>query len=138
VSPATTVAERIDISGSSTSAAGPRRQRESFAMFSSYVVEVGEHDAGIVILEQGGFRFFAALEAVRALEGRIYPTVAAASAAARLVIAGNGATANARRTRGRSSNGGDRCFAEHWLLHEGCMTARAGRKPTPRREMRCP
>ena len=106
-------------------------------MFSSYVIEVGEHDAGIVILEQGGFRFFAALEAVRALEGQIYPTVAAASEAARLVLTARGATAAARHGQQRSIDGGNLYVAEHWLLHEGDITARAGRKAAPGGEILC-
>lgn len=42
-------------------------------MFSTYVVELGGQQAGIVVLERTGFRFFAALKKVRALEGARVP-----------------------------------------------------------------
>jgi hypothetical protein len=56
-------------------------------MFSNYVIEVGEQEVGLVVLERAGFRFFAALKGVRALEGEIYRTVAAATRAATGLLA---------------------------------------------------
>jgi hypothetical protein len=37
-------------------------QWESFVVFSAYVVEVGEQQADIVVLDEAGFRFSASLK----------------------------------------------------------------------------
>lgn len=41
-------------------------------MFSHYVIEAGDQQAGLVILERGGFRFYAASPAFTPLEGRLF------------------------------------------------------------------
>lgn len=52
-------------------------------MASAHVIEVGDVTAGIVILEQGGFRFFASERAFRPLEGALFRTLDQAGRAAR-------------------------------------------------------
>jgi hypothetical protein len=41
-------------------------------MFSHYVIEADEQQAGLVILERGGFRFYAADARFSGLEGRLF------------------------------------------------------------------
>ena len=43
-------------------------------MASAHVIEVGEITAGIVVLEHGGFRFFASERAFHSLEGALFRT----------------------------------------------------------------
>jgi hypothetical protein len=52
-------------------------------MTSAHVIEVGDIAAGIVVLEQGGFRFFAAERAFHPLEGALFRTIDHATRAAR-------------------------------------------------------
>ena len=52
-------------------------------MASAHVIEVGDIAAGIVVLEQGGFRFFAAERAFHPLEGARFRTIDQATRAAR-------------------------------------------------------
>ena len=52
-------------------------------MASAHVIEVGDITAGIVVLEQGGFRFFAAERAFHPLEGALFRTLDHATRAAR-------------------------------------------------------
>ena len=52
-------------------------------MASAHVIEVGEITAGIVVLEQGGFRFFASERPFRPLEGALFRTLDQATRAAR-------------------------------------------------------
>jgi hypothetical protein len=57
-------------------------------MSDSYMIEVGSQQAGIVVRDQGGYRFFAASQIFFQLEGRLFRTVRDAErAAARLVEA---------------------------------------------------
>jgi hypothetical protein len=57
-------------------------------MSDSYVIEVGSQQAGIVVRDPGGYRFFAASQLFRQLEGRLFRTARDAErAAARLVEA---------------------------------------------------
>ena len=51
-------------------------------MASAHVIEVGDIAAGIVVLEQGGFRFFAAERAFHPLEGALFRTLDQATRAA--------------------------------------------------------
>ena len=55
-------------------------------MFSHYVIEAGEEQAGLVILERGGFRFYAAKPAFAAIEGTLYRSALDATRAAERVI----------------------------------------------------
>ena len=52
-------------------------------MASAHVIEVGEITAGIVVLEHGGFRFFASERAFRPMEGALFRTIDHAVRAAR-------------------------------------------------------
>lgn len=57
-------------------------------MFDNYVIEVRPSagftvQAGIVVREEGGFRFFAATHAFNTLEGRLFKSPKAAEQAAR-------------------------------------------------------
>jgi hypothetical protein len=52
-------------------------------MASAHVIEVGEITAGIVVLEHGGFRFFASERAFSSLEGAVFRTTDHAVRAAR-------------------------------------------------------
>ena len=52
-------------------------------MASAHVIEVGEITAGIVVLEKGGFRFFASERAFHSLEGALFRTLDRAAGAAR-------------------------------------------------------
>jgi len=52
-------------------------------MASAHVIEVGEITAGIVVLEHGGFRFFASERAFSSLEGALFRTTDQAVRAAR-------------------------------------------------------
>ena len=52
-------------------------------MASAHVIEVGEITAGIVVLEHGGFRFFASERAFHPLEGALFRTTDHAVRAAR-------------------------------------------------------
>ncbi len=52
-------------------------------MASAHVIEVGEVTAGIVVLEPGGVRFFAAGRPFQALEGTLFRTLGQATRAAR-------------------------------------------------------
>ena len=52
-------------------------------MASAHVIEVGEITAGIVVLEHGGFRFFASERAFSSLEGAVFRTTDQAVRAAR-------------------------------------------------------
>ena len=52
-------------------------------MASAHVIEVGEITAGIVVLEHGGFRFFASERAFHPLEGVLFRTTEQAVRAAR-------------------------------------------------------
>ena len=52
-------------------------------MASAHVIEVGEITAGIVVLEKGGFRFFASERAFHSLEGALFRTIDHAVRAAR-------------------------------------------------------
>jgi hypothetical protein len=51
-------------------------------MFSHYVIEAGDQQAGLVILERGGFRFYAATPAFAPLEGRLFRSALDATRAA--------------------------------------------------------
>lgn len=51
-------------------------------MFSHYIIETGDQQAGLVILERGGFRFYAATPVFAALEGRLFRSVLDATRAA--------------------------------------------------------
>jgi hypothetical protein len=52
-------------------------------MSTAYVIEIDEEAAGIVAAEGRGFRFYAAIRAVSALEGAFFHTPKQAEAAAR-------------------------------------------------------
>ncbi len=52
-------------------------------MASAHVIEVGEITAGIVVLEHGGFRFFASERVFHPLEGALFRTTDHAARAAR-------------------------------------------------------
>jgi len=52
-------------------------------MASAHVIEVGEITAGIVVLEHGGFRFFASERPFHSLEGALFRTIDQAARAAR-------------------------------------------------------
>ena len=57
-------------------------------MSDSYVIEVGSQQAGIVVRDPGGYRFFAASQLFFRREGRLFRTVRDAErAAARLLEA---------------------------------------------------
>jgi len=57
-------------------------------MSDSYVIEVGSQQAGIVVRDPGGYRFFAASQPFHQLEGRLFRTARDAErAAARLIEA---------------------------------------------------
>lgn len=51
-------------------------------MFSHYVIEAADHQAGLVILERGGFRFYAANPAFSEIEGRLFRSALEATRAA--------------------------------------------------------
>jgi hypothetical protein len=51
-------------------------------MTPTYVIEIGDDAVGLVLLERGGFRFHAADDAFRCLEGALYRTVRDAERAA--------------------------------------------------------
>ena len=51
-------------------------------MASAHVIEVGEITAGIVVLEHGGFRFFASERPFHPLEGALFRTIDQAARAA--------------------------------------------------------
>lgn len=55
-------------------------------MFSHYVIEAGEEQAGLVILERGGFRFYAAKPAFSEIEGTLYRSALDATRAAERVL----------------------------------------------------
>jgi hypothetical protein len=52
-------------------------------MFPTYVIEVGEEQAGLVVLEGRGFRFFAANPSLSSLEEQSFRTVDEATRAVR-------------------------------------------------------
>ena len=52
-------------------------------MASAHVIEVGEITAGIVVLEKGGFRFFASERPFHPLEGALFRSIDQAARAAR-------------------------------------------------------
>lgn len=54
----------------------------SEAMTQSYVIEVGDESAGLVVAERGGYRFFASRDRFARLEGRVFATPQAAERAA--------------------------------------------------------
>ena len=57
-------------------------------MSDRYIIEVGSQQAGIVVRDPGGFRFFAAAQIFFELEGRLFRTARDAErAAARLLEA---------------------------------------------------
>jgi hypothetical protein len=55
-------------------------------MVSAHVVEVDDLAVGLVLSERGGFRFFAAVNCCRRLEGALFRTVDHAARAAREVM----------------------------------------------------
>jgi hypothetical protein len=55
-------------------------------MFSHYVIEAGEEQAGLVILERGGFRFYAAKPTFAEIEGTLYRSAVEATRAAERVM----------------------------------------------------
>ena len=65
-------------------------------MASAHVIEVGEITAGIVVLEHGGFRFFASERAFHPLEGALFRTIDQAMRAVRERL-------RSRKTPGRAS-----------------------------------
>ncbi len=52
-------------------------------MASANIIEISDRAAGIVVLEQGGFRFFASDRPFYPLEGTLFPTIGDAERAAR-------------------------------------------------------
>ena len=52
-------------------------------MASAHVIEVGDITAGIVVLERGGFRFFASDRPFHGLDGALFRTIDHATRAAR-------------------------------------------------------
>jgi hypothetical protein len=52
-------------------------------MASAHIIEVGDRTAGIVVLEHGGFRFFASERPFHPLEGALFRTIDQAARAAR-------------------------------------------------------
>ena len=54
-------------------------------MFSHYVIEAAEQQAGLVILERGGFRFYAASPAFSEIEGQLFRSALEATRAAELL-----------------------------------------------------
>lgn len=54
-------------------------------MFSHYVIEADEHQAGLVILERGGFGFYAASPAFSEIEGRLFRSALDATRAAEML-----------------------------------------------------
>jgi len=57
-------------------------------MSDRYVIEVGSQQAGIVVRDAGGYRFFAASQRFHSLEGRLFRNAREAErAAARLLDA---------------------------------------------------
>jgi hypothetical protein len=76
--------ERIGLESVSMPTMGNTEQ----AMSDRYVIEVGSQQAGIVVRDPGGYRFFAASQRFQSLEGRLFRTAREAErAAARLVDA---------------------------------------------------
>jgi hypothetical protein len=59
-------------------------------MFSHYVIEADDRQAGLVILERGGFRFYAANPAFSGIEGRLFRSALEATRAAESLV-GRGA-----------------------------------------------
>jgi hypothetical protein len=51
-------------------------------MSDSYIIEVSSQAAGIVVRDRSGFRFFAASERFRGLEGQVFRSARAAERAA--------------------------------------------------------
>jgi hypothetical protein len=51
-------------------------------MSDSYIIEVDEEAAGLVIRDRGGFKFFAAVSDFAALDGRMFGSTRAAERAA--------------------------------------------------------
>jgi hypothetical protein len=51
-------------------------------MFHAYIVEVGEEAVGVVARETNGYRFYAAKQSFRSLEGRVFASAESARTAA--------------------------------------------------------
>jgi hypothetical protein len=66
-------------------------------MTSARIIEISDMTAGIVVLEQGGFRFFASDRPFYPLEGTLFRTINEAERAAR------------ERLRSRKAQGRDLC-----------------------------
>jgi hypothetical protein len=54
-------------------------------MFSHYVIEADEREAGLVIRERGGFRFYAAGPDFSGIEGRLFNSALEATRAAEML-----------------------------------------------------
>lgn len=63
-------------------------------MSAAYIVETRDRDAGILVRDGSGYRFFSAGREFNCLDGRLFATPRAAAAAATACL-----TANRRRTR---------------------------------------
>ena len=68
-------------------------------MFSHYVIEAGDQQAGLVILERGGFRFYAANSTFAALESRLFRSALDATRAAEVLQRPRPAQARISRQR---------------------------------------
>ena len=67
-------------------------------MFSHYVIEADEQQAGLVILERGGFRFYAANARFAGLEGRLFGSALEATRAAETLTGRRSRSASRVRT----------------------------------------
>ena len=62
---------------------------KGWVMSDTYVIEVGSQQAGIVVRDPGGYRFFAASQRFYRLEGQLFRNAREAERAARRLL-GNG------------------------------------------------
>ena len=65
-------------------------------MASAHIIEIGDRAAGIVVLEHGGFRFFASDRPFYPLDGTLFRSIDQAARAARERL-------RSRKARGHSS-----------------------------------
>ncbi len=62
-------------------------------MSDTYIIEVSSQDAGIVVKDRAGYRFFSASDRFNVLEGRIFRSARDAERAARACLSGRTADA---------------------------------------------
>ena len=87
-------------------------------MSDTYIIEIRSKAAGIVVREQGGYRFFAATHDYNRLEGQLFRDAREAERAA-MQIAGGVLTSAARSrhlpVRGCGGQTAGRCLESYWF-----------------------